>query len=499
MAAPDSNRFAAAHSRRMRGQKSARTSTREKIVLFVSCVLVAQLPWIFGGIHIVAQEINMALVLAGFFALFMPLKDPDSPTPSKNLHALVRFPVFWLTLGFLGYVIIQFLNPYACYKVGLFNGVHMVWQAPLEHIKWLPSGLDVPYYDMSGARYALYWAAPLLMMSVLKIGLTRRRSWMILIWTSILTACLMCVLAIAVRLSGSDKMLWLYQSGQWAVFLFGSFVNNTHGATYCYLNLALALGVFLHWREQDIEKNRLSGRHWLCIFPVIVLLAGIGYAGSRASFIIAAVLCAMLFVFAAMAAIRRRRMGALKIMFVSLTAGVLVCAAGGYASIEYQLSALKRFELLDSQSSVAGRLTFIKVAADVVKERPLWGHGGGSFFYSSDKYTRGNPAFVTTVEHGKTAPFQLEHAHCDWLEFPADVGIAGSLFLLAILVYWLANILPHLRTASPLVWYLLLGLLLLGMQGTIDFPAACPAVVFTAILMCVGAAVVGKRQARALH
>jgi O-antigen ligase len=99
----------------------------------------------------------------------------------------------------------------------------------------------------------------------------------------------------------------------------------------------------------------------------------------------------------------------------------------------------------------AGRREFLLSAWDMAVERPLSGHGLGTFIHAYPKFSRID------------LPEVVNHAHNDWAEFAAEGGILFPLLVLGFLG-WTLRRLP----GTPWAW----GIAAVLIHACVDFPFA---------------------------
>ncbi len=466
---------------------------REKMTAVVLGALIVELPWYLGGMNITAQFVNLGLALLAFAALFVPLRDKTSPTVADNFKNLLKFPVFWMALVFLGYLLAQHLNPHLAFQQGVMNGKNVWWVEPVSHIAWLPSGLKSPYYPMNALRFLVMWATPLAVMCVCKIGIKRRRTWTALLWLCVANACAMCVVGFAVRASGSTKILWLVEAARYKFF--GSFVYPNHAGMFLYLNLALALSLFLNMRKNALEGGDASGKHWLAVFPVIVLTAGGFATGSRIGLAVTLAMLAVALLAALAQSLHNGVGGVFKTVLGVACLGVIML--GGWYFIYHGKTpySIERMRQLNIENSFEDRFRLIEMSYEVAREHPVGGWGAGSFSYVSQPYLKKYPGFTNPKKPGKLALY-VRHSHCDWLEFPSDLGLLGCLPLAGIALYWLGAALRRARALPASAWMMLAGIFALGAHAAFDFPMACPAVQMMLALFLCAAAFQAKTETR---
>jgi O-antigen ligase len=105
------------------------------------------------------------------------------------------------------------------------------------------------------------------------------------------------------------------------------------------------------------------------------------------------------------------------------------------------------------------------------------GWGAGSYRYIFPGYQAGFPAIMYARDSHKRLLF--EHAHNDYLELLAELGIVGGIILAAGLV-WHLIALGRLRVwRNQAVSILFLGCIVTSAHAAFDFPFANPAVLTT--------------------
>jgi len=99
----------------------------------------------------------------------------------------------------------------------------------------------------------------------------------------------------------------------------------------------------------------------------------------------------------------------------------------------------------------AGRREFLLSAWDMAVDKPLAGHGLGTFIHAYPKFSRID------------LPEAVNHAHNDWAEFAAEGGMLFPLLVLGFLV-WTGRRLPW----TPWAW----GIVAVLIHACVDFPFA---------------------------
>ena len=135
-----------------------------------------------------------------------------------------------------------------------------------------------------------------------------------------------------------------------------------------------------------------------------------------------------------------------------------------------------------NQESVEQRIDPAYNAIDMVKKRPWFGYGAGSFYIT----------FVPFKSKNQASNF-YDHAHNDYLEFLVDVGIVGLALLLLYTLCGFVKAVKLLRNTDPIYQGVgftgLLMILSMALHSTVDFNLHMPAnivsiVAITALIWC---------------
>src|SRR5882724_5740060 len=113
----------------------------EKTLLWIVAGHLVFLPWALGTMHVWSQVVSagfsaMALIIAVVPRNYYESTARLTPLRYHPVGRLLRFPIFWLGLAFVCYVLIQALNPAWIYET---DGKRW-WLRRIEEIPWLPAG-----------------------------------------------------------------------------------------------------------------------------------------------------------------------------------------------------------------------------------------------------------------------------------------------------------------------------------------------------------------------
>ena len=278
----------------------------------------------------------------------------------------------------------------------------------------------------------------------------------------------------------------------------GTFMNWNHFAGYLELTLAMGIGLMIAKLDDDRPrtwKQRITG--WLNVvmsekarLRIMLIVMVIGLISSRSRMGNAAFFASLLIVGTIAIVLSKRATRATLIFIVSLvvldvvimgsvvgieklmqriedtnlrTAGPLVIESGadrvgGLEARQPAAKAVTRYK----EESVEQRIEAGRRGAEIAKDFPLLGTGGGSFHIAFVPYQ----------------PFEFrgffDHAHNDFVEFAVETGGAGLLLLAGIVlgsVYHALRILAvrRNRLARGMAFASLMGIVALLLHSAVDF------------------------------
>lgn len=225
-------------------------------------------------------------------------------------------------------------------------------------------------------------------------------------------------------LGGFDMILW-FDRWVYQDFVTSTFVNRNNYATYAGIGLVLVLGLFveqLHaaarlavgdWRAALVAMLDESGAAiWLLLTAILTIAVALLLTGSRAGVASTIVGGAVLLSALGIARGTRARTWLLALLFVTGASVALVSMSGA------QL--LDR--LVDLEENAASRIEIQQLALEQIAERPIFGHGPGSF-----------PA---VFEFARSETFDdddlsFERVHNTYLEVALESGLPGLVLLIA--------------------------------------------------------------------
>ena len=164
---------------------------------------------------------------------------------------LVRFPIFWGGATMLLLVIVQALNPAWNFR----QYGNFWWLMSANPIRWLPSGVGVPFERFNAWRQLIIYGGCWLAVSAAWVGLTRRRSIRILIGIVVANGLVLCALLAFQRVTGDHRVPWpliaLTEKN-----LVASFIYTNHAGAY--LDLAAFAAIALATWHLDHGRRALA-------------------------------------------------------------------------------------------------------------------------------------------------------------------------------------------------------------------------------------------------
>ena len=432
------------------------------------------------------QYILSVMSVIGFLLLFVRFDD-NSPGPGENLKRLARFPVFWLGLMLMLYMCIQACNVAWVYVAE--GGVW--WLQRLDHITWLPSGMETPIDGlkiggMNVYRMMMLYGVPWLLVCTIWVGLRRRRSILILFWILTTSYVLWSLLGLAQKSAGAHKIYWLY-TPEAGTFPFSTILYVNHAAAYLNLGLVLLLSLFLYYFKRSKRSMARSGPHILLISIIPLYLVTLISCYSNAGTLIGAAIMLLFTVVFIIQVILLRKFITNP---VPILLTILMITGLGVVAFKVIDRKILIVEFQDLRKSIETgmqdelRVPLYKATAEMVKDKWVYGWGAGSYRFYFPVYQR-HYHELSQPRYGKSMFFR--YAHNDFLQIPAELGAAGSAFIVLAVLYMLRTWLSFGRVMGLPLFMLIAGCALVSSHALVDFTFYNPAVLTTmCALICAG-------------
>ncbi len=458
----------------------------ERWVLYVISAQLVLLPWALGGMKEWAQWVSFGLSVLAFGLALLP-RDYDEAGPGQapfRLYTwpkLMRFPIWWLGLALLGYIVIQALNPAWIYET---DGKGW-WMKAIPHKDWLPSGVDVPFERWGPWRMLLIYASVLFSVSALWIGLTRRRSLQLLFTVLATNAFFLAILGIAQRATDADKIFWFWKPP--AAYFVSSFIYKNHAGAYFNLMLALCAGLALWHYERGLRRLDKSSPAGLFAFFATAIVLVVVFSYSRTATLL---MFAFLLVGVGIFLWRQKRQfdtGSRS----SLVTVVVLLALGAFIYLGVKSLRTERFmaSMAQLQKQVEeGGLGVREVAAhatwEMAKEKLTYGWGSGSFRFCFPIFQHRYPVLVNLADSRRA--MYWDHAHNDYVELIAEFGLVGGVLYLLMFAYLALRFLRIAAWQNPLSLFAGFGCSVVALHSIVDFHAYNPAILTTFCTLAMG-------------
>ncbi|MCC6366069.1 MAG: O-antigen ligase family protein [Bryobacterales bacterium] len=262
-------------------------------------------------------------------------------------------------------------------------------------------------------------------------------------WTSIF-AVVLCAAATLQFFTSEGRYFWIWPSGQPQVF--GPFQSKNNYASFVLLTLPLVL-----WNA--VEKARID---WVWVLPGALMLASAIASGSRAGSLLA-VLEAAAFLWLA-----RRRTGLSKQQTIALVLGTAGMAMAATLVMGWDALGPK----LRDTDPMRYRREMLLSALQMLKDKPLFGHGLGTFPGVYPAYALFDSGYF------------VNHAHNDWAEWASEGGVP---FLVLILGFGACTLPGSIR----LPWAI--GLPAVFLHTFVDYPLQRPGVSLWVVFLAAAA------------
>lgn len=442
-------------------------------------VLVSSAIWSLGG------RLDGALPLLGMLAWTSPLAFLFAPRLflAKAKEAVNQDPLARLLAASWSLLILLTW-------IGLMNAQGRVETLPGGDIairfgatyEWLPSA----FVFERCKDHTLFFTGVLVQCGMLALWLRERSEIRRLLYIFAIQALVAAVVGAGFRLSGSEKILGVFEpvhSG-----FFASFRYHNHWTAYALLSMGQCLALGLYWRGRSYRVLELQQRRpdmpWWTVLFVLSLTLPMTTARTGVVFL-SLFWMGLAFWFAKglwenhrkrNLTREPRRSPILSLMVAGLGAGSLVFCS--VALSQHFLGSEWERSLEQIEQIKAGEYGEVEWARTdswgdgwrMLQDRPVTGWGLGSHRYLYHLYARDKYRTPTgTVQHIK------EFAHNDWMQFMAELGFLGfALWLGApVAFFWFER---HRVLRSNTAKGLIYPIVLIMLMATFEFPLSNPAV-----------------------
>jgi O-antigen ligase len=323
--------------------------------------------------------------------------------------------------------------------------------------------------------YASAW----LTVCAIWVGFTRRRSVQVLFMVLAGNGLALGLFGIAQRLIGNGKMYWFFESPNPSFF--STFIYKNHAGAYLDLTLAASCGLAAWYYLRGLRRLEKSNPSGVLVFFSTCIAVSVLTSYARG-----ATLVMLVFLLASIGGFVLHQIRAPSGNRKPIVVVVLVLIFGFF--LKTGLEAVRSKEAWDrlktgvmrEDLSLEFRERATKASLEMLEETWKAGVGAGSYRFIFPIYQHRFPDLVVTKEGQRMF---WEHAHNDIVQTPIELGLAGTLILLAGFGWYLLALVRSYFWENPLSASVALGLILMLAYGWWDFPFQCPAVLITWLVL----------------
>lgn len=432
----------------------------EKLLVGILIVLLLFLPWALGTTHVLAQAVACFIALAALGAALLPRHgDTHSVTSSGQFKRLLGFPVFWFGSLLLLLVTLQGFNP--AWQVEGTEGFRLLTEK--DSIGWLPSG--VAGGESNTFQYLLIIGTPLFAVCAVWVGVSRRKSIMLLLSTTAVNGFFIAAIGFFQIAKNKSEILWFYKPPT-DTFL-STFPYHWQGAAYLVIVLAATIGLAAHHYAQARRTFKRSNPSGLFVFVGLVLTLMILFSFSKVS---ATVASGLAIAFLTHIGYRELSLDALPSRKIFLASITLVCTGvgahlGGKVAENYIDRGDDSYEGQPGVAAVGTWSASWEAGSAMFRQQPLFGWGAGSLINTYPEVVKREEIEATD------SSLATEYAASDWIRLPAEFGIVGLILFLLLIGSLARHYFTRRTLENPLVGFLLVGTccgLLLGIGSLLS-------------------------------
>lgn len=465
----------------------------ENGLLIIVGALLCFTPWALGTMQVWSQFVSLGLAVIAFALAIINRRYRGELAPQGDFRLimwpkLIRFPIFWLGLLLLGYILTQALNPAWVYV----THNRLWWLDPVESISWLPTGMDTPYKDMNPWRVLTIYTAAWLLVCALWVGVTRRVTVQRLFTVVAINGVVFALIGILQKVTHAKYILWALKESTPASYFFATIIYKNHAGAY--LNLVLMITTaLLYWHFARAERRMdRSSPAPVFAFATVVMGVGVLLANSRAATILMMVFTLLAFIgFIVRCTVNRSEGRSPWVVTVLCAIFALFIGLGSYF-----LKAENAFDRI-GQMMKEGQFTQELVSRDLARKATwemaqdnlITGWGAGSFRHYFPVYQQRYPEIYNPDRRNRERTIRWEFAHNDYVQFLAEMGLIGATLVLAMLACALRHFLKQRALSRPHLVFILLALFMTAVHAWVDFQFHNPAILF---LWCISAALAAR-------
>ncbi|MCG8525433.1 MAG: O-antigen ligase family protein [Opitutales bacterium] len=311
-----------------------------------------------------------------------------------------------------------------------------------DHVGWLPSSLATPFSNLNPWRMLMYLAAPWLFLCYSYIGLNRRRSVLILLWTVWIQSILFCVLAILQKNTAAEGIFWT-----WEVHpnFFGSVPYKNRGAAILYVMMGSSIALYFYHLRDMRQRMKKSGPHLIVMLGIFLQYGTLWTSFSRGGIAIGSVLFGIFVASSLAIHFGKSESPLLKwgavFIFIALSIGAIYTVKD-LPGFEISIARFNEVEEDAKNNDFSGRLMPSKITWQMFEHRKWYGWGAGSWRYVFEYYLKDYPE----VQYVNGVRLRWEDAHNDWFQYLSELGVIGASILLSFVLRPVIRFVKRIRT-----------------------------------------------------
>ena len=457
-------------------------SLREWLVCIFATLTLVFTAWSLGGYKTWALHLLFAGGLSTFLASVLPMPRSWNGYDQqhgnlRNFKRLLLQPFFWTGLFFLVYILIQYFNPSVVQVFGEKSWWVERMTPPLGAN--LPSSVKADYETMNALRTFVIQASAISLACGILVGIQRRKSALIILWSFVSSGLIMSFVAILQKLSRTYEILWFIQSSSPYPKLWGTFVYRNQGAAFLILVLLISGTLYFFYLRRASRKLKTGGPHFLLFLFIFLLFSSVWLALSRGGIILGSILivvfCLLAFGHNLMRLFRGGSwiISALILMLI-IVAGIFMIRFSNWKEIDERV---EHFEYIIANYESYDRVLSTKATWEMAQDRLAFGWGAGSFRYIFPIYQKNYDRIwyhSYDEEKGWCGRKLFNYAHNDWVQFLSEYGILGCLLIGSLFLCLISLMCKIFLLSASGGFFLFSGLSLIFIHNLVDFIFSSP-------------------------
>jgi len=427
-------------------------------------VLLAYAAWGRGGVYPPWQwplvSISV-LMLSGLLML-------DAGGLRDSRKHLLRDPVFYIGLGFLLLLVVQWAN----------SGYHVLWGKGLSTDRVPLPAWWVPWsVESRTAGQMLDWFLPAWVALIAVRHVLTRDTLRLLLYLMAWNAAVFSIVAVVQSIVDPVKMFGIWEIPGGSFFATFSYVN--HGAAWFYLHAALAAGLAhdaFRRRKPPVQIAVWCSCFLLCIIATFFTLSR---AGALGAIVLLLGVVGLLTRWTWKKSKGSGVLNAAGLVCIVLLVGASLYYGAGEGSLAQEIE--ETFLGEGMADAAAGRTMQLPGAWEISRDFPVFGCGGWGYRWVALMH-------IPADEWNLWRSAGKANVHCDPLQFLVEFGWVGVLCMLATVAFLVRS---ALRTgkSNVLQYWIAVGLVLVFLHSWVDLPFRSPAILLS---WCVLLAALGR-------